>query len=211
MNERDCSIYLITPSAIDDPAVFADDLAAALDAGSVACVQLRLKGASDGQVLAAAAALMPVCHEREVAFLINDRPDLALTVDADGVHIGAEDGTIEEARDILGHDRSIGYTCKDSVHMGYEAGEAGANYVAFGAFFPTETKETTASPDPEILETWSEVTEIPCVAIGGITAENCGPLVRAGAHFLAVCSYVWDHPDGPAAAVIALDKAIHDA
>ena len=147
MSKRDCSIYLITPASIDDPAAFASDLAAALEAGPVACVQLRLKGASDGQIVAAAAALMPVCHEREVAFVINDRADLAKTVDADGVHLGADDGTIADARELLGHDRSIGYTCKDSIHTGYDAGEAGADYVAFGAFYPTTTKETNARPE----------------------------------------------------------------
>ena len=207
MEDR-CYLYLITPPVIDDLDAFAARLAAALDAGPVACVQLRLKGAADDAVLTAAATLMPLCHDRDVAFLINDRADLASKAGADGVHLGQGDGNIAEARTLLGHDLSIGVTCHDSVHLGYEAGEAGADYVAFGAFYDTGTKAVSHRPDPEILTAWAAATELPSVAIGGITPENCAPLVRAGADFLAVCSGVWDHPAGPAAAVQAFEAAI---
>lgn len=209
--DKDCHLYLITPQVIGDLAGFSKALEAALAVGGVASVQLRLKDADDALVLESAAALMPICHDHDVAFLINDRADLAKMIDADGVHLGADDGTIADARDLLGFDRAIGYTCKDSIDLGYQAGEAGADYVAFGAFFPSKTKMSTTRPELDILDRWSQGTELPCVAIGGITPENCGPLVKAGAHFLAVCSAVWDHPNGPAAAVKAFNKAIEAA
>jgi len=209
--EKDCHLYLITPPVIDDLADFSKQLTAALAVGGVASVQLRLKDVDDATVLEAAAALMPICHDHDVAFLINDRADLAKLADADGVHLGAGDGMITEARELLGFERAIGYTCKDSIDLGYQAGEAGADYVAFGAFFTSPTKMSTTRPEIEVLERWSEGTELPCVAIGGITPENCGPLVKAGAHFLAACSSVWDHADGPAAAVKAFNAAIEKA
>ncbi|WCL53935.1 thiamine phosphate synthase [Gimibacter soli] len=196
-----CQLYLITPPAIPDLEAFGKDLEAALSAGPVACVQLRLKDVDDATILDAAAHLMPICHDHEVAFLINDRADLALAADADGVHLGQGDGTVESARKMLGMDREIGVTCHDSMHLAYEAGDAGANYVAFGAFFDTDTKQTEHRADLELLTTWDEVTEIPCVAIGGIKPEHAKTLSDAGAHFIAVCSGVWGHPKGPAAAV----------
>lgn len=200
-------IYLVSPERFD-PETFAAELADALSGGDVACFQLRMKGAADADILAAAARLMPVCHARDVAFLINDRADLAKKAGADGVHLGQGDGDVAAARALLGPDRDIGVTCHASRDLAYAAGEAGADYVAFGAFFPTATKAAPTHADPEILEIWSETTEIPCVAIGGITAENCAPLVEAGADFLAVSGYVWAHPQGPAAAVKTLDAAI---
>lgn len=196
-----CRLYLITPQRFDDLERFAGELEAALGAGDVAAVQLRLKGASDEDVLCAAARLTPVARARDVAFLINDRPDLAKAAGADGVHIGQSDASYAAARNILGTDAIIGVTCHASRDLAFAAGEAGADYVAFGAFFPTQTKETTARPTPEILKAWSFATTVPCVAIGGITPENCAPLVAAGADFLAVSSAVWDAPDGPADAV----------
>lgn len=205
-----CRLYLITPEQLD-PADFAPRLAEALDAGDVACIQLRLKGVSDDAIRSAAAKLMSICHQREVALLINDRADLAAECGADGVHLGQTDGTIGEARKFLGYDRDIGVTCHNSMDLAFDAGEAGADYVAFGAFYPTGTKQPPTMADPDLLRQWSEIAELPSVAIGGITAENCGPLVEAGADFLAVSSYVWSHPDGPAAAVDALNKAIDTA
>jgi thiamine-phosphate pyrophosphorylase len=200
-------LYLVTPPALE-PAAFADRLAAALDAGDVACVQLRLKGVSDDDVLRAAERLKPVAQSRDVAFLMNDRPDLALAAGCDGVHIGQEDAPYLEARRILGLGRIIGVTCHASRHLAIEAAEAGADYVAFGAFFPTGTKPVRHHATPEILEWWSTMMTVPCVAIGGITPENCGPIVAAGADFLAVVSAVWDHPEGPAAAVKPFMRAI---
>lgn len=205
--EPRCRLYLITPPALD-PLAFRDTLARALDAGDVAAVQLRLKGVDDDAIRRAADALRPVAQDRGVAFLMNDRADLAVETGCDGAHLGRSDGDLRAARRLLGPDRTLGATCHDSRHLAMEAAEAGADYVAFGAFFPTGTKQTTHRPDPEILTIWSETTEIPCVAIGGITAENCGVLVRAGADFLAVIGGVWSHPDGPAAGVRALNAAI---
>ena len=196
-----CRLYLITPDTIPDLKAFAKVLADALAAGDVACLKLRLKNVSDDVVREAVNVLMPVCYARDVAFILNDRPDLAKELGCDGVHIGPDDMPYDEARRIMGQDATVGVTCKDSYHVAMELAEAGADYVAFGAFFPTTTKETTAHPDPDLLETWSQMTIVPCVAIGGITVENCAPLVAAGADFIAVCSGVWKYPQGPAAAV----------
>jgi len=200
-------LYLVTPPAFA-PAAFADRLAEALDAGDVACVQLRLKPAGDDAIRRAADALRPVAQQRGVAFLMNDRPDLALATDCDGVHVGQEDASYAEARRVLGLGRIIGVTCHASRHLAIEAAEAGADYVAFGAFFASASKAAKHRAEPEIIRWWSELMTVPCVAIGGITPENCAPLVAAGADFLAVISAVWDHPQGPAAAVKAFATAI---
>lgn len=213
---RDCRLYLITPPVIADLEKFADDFARALGAGDVACVQLRLKtpdgvAASDDAVLRAAEMMAPVVRKHDAAFLINDRPDLALKAGADGVHIGQSDAPYKKARALLGEDATIGVTCHDSKHLALVAGEAGADYVAFGAFFPTATKEAPSRAEPSLIEWWSYATTLPCVAIGGITPENCGALVRAGADFLAVSGAVWSHPEGPAAAVKAFATAIAEA
>lgn len=200
-------LYLITPPALE-PATFADQLAEALDAGDVACVQLRLKDVDDGALRRAADALRPVTQRRGVALLMNDRPDLALATGCDGVHVGQEDASYAEARRLLGPDRIVGVTCHASRHLAIEAADAGADYVAFGAFFPSSTKAGKHRAEPEILRWWSEVMTVPCVAIGGITPENCAPLVAAGADFLAVISAVWSHPAGPAVGVRAFTTAI---
>jgi thiamine-phosphate pyrophosphorylase len=205
-----CRLYLITPPRLEIP-IFKETLARTLDAGDVACLQLRLKEADDAGVLRAAEALMPIAQEREIAFLINDRPDLAAKAGADGAHIGQEDMSIEDARRALGPSKILGVTCHDSRHLAMEAAEAGVDYVAFGAFFPTRTKEARGHADLDLLSWWAEIFEIPCVAIGGITAENCGPLLEAGADFLAVSSGVWDYPQGPAAAVRAFNVAMAQA
>jgi thiamine-phosphate pyrophosphorylase len=159
----------------------------------------------------AADLLRPIAQERDVAFLMNDRPDLARETGCDGVHVGQEDASYGEARRLLGSDRIVGVTCHDSRHLAMEAGEAGADYVAFGAFFPTGSKEAKTRASPELLSWWHELMEIPSVAIGGITPANCGELVRAGADFLAVIGAVWSHADGPAAAVRAFNDAIDRA
>ena len=213
---NDCRLYLITPPVIADLESFADDFARALGAGDVACVQLRLKtpegvAASDEDVLRAAEALSPIVRKHDAAFLINDRPDLAMKAGADGVHIGQSDAPYKKARALLGEDATIGVTCHNSKHLALLAGEAGADYVAFGAFFPTTTKEAAAQAEPSLLEWWSYATTLPCVAIGGITPENCGALVRAGADFLAVSGAVWSRTDSPAAAVKAFERAIAEA
>lgn len=205
-----CRLYLITPPVLDATA-FADSLGAALDAADVACVQLRLKGADDDTVRHAIETLKPLTQDRDVAFILNDRPDIAAETGCDGVHVGQQDMDYDAARRIMGPGAIVGVTCHASRHLAMEAADAGADYVAFGAFFPTDTKDAKAKADVEILEWWSETTVVPCVAIGGITAENCGPLVAAGADFLAIISAVWNHPEGPAAAVRELERAIADA
>jgi thiamine-phosphate pyrophosphorylase len=192
-----CRLYLITPPALPDAARFAaEDLARALDAGDVAALQIRLKDIPDDEVLRAASAMLPVAQARGVAVLMNDRMDLAKRAGCDGVHLGQTDGDPVAARKLLGAEATIGVTCHASRHLAMEAGEAGADYVAFGAFFPTGTKEVQHQAEPELLEWWTEMFELPCVAIGGITAANCAPLVRAGADFLAVVGAVWNHPEG---------------
>ncbi len=207
---HDCRLYLVTPPRFD-PHAFAPDVEAALGAGDVAALQLRLKPADEQAIRAAAAILRPICVRHGVAFILNDRPDLARALDADGVHVGADDGDAETARRLIGNDLQLGVSCYDSRDLALRAGEAGADYVAFGAFFPSPTKETAIRADPELLAWWSEIMELPVVAIGGITAENCAPLVRAGADFLAVVSAVWSHPAGAAAGVRAMNAAIEAA
>jgi thiamine-phosphate pyrophosphorylase len=200
-------LYLVTPAALD-PTAFRDQLAAALDAGDVAAVQLRLKDVDDDAIRRACDALRPIAQERGVAFILNDRPDLAAETDCDGVHVGQQDTPYAEARALLGATRIVGVTCHADRDLAMEAAEAGADYVAFGAFFPTTTKVSGHHADLDILQWWSEIMTVPSVAIGGITPENCGPLVAAGADFLAVVSAVWNAPEGPAAAVKAFEQAI---
>lgn len=206
-----CRLYLITPPAIPDPAAFAVTLAEALDAGDVAALQIRIKDGDDAAILEAVAALAPVARARGVAVILNDRPDLAARAGCDGVHVGQSDASYAEARRIMGPQAMIGVTCHDSRELAMDAAEAGADYVAFGAFFPTDTKATTHRPDPEILSIWQETVETPCVAIGGITPANAPELARAGADFVAVSSAVWNAPEGPAAAVRAFDAALAGA
>ena len=201
-----CRLYLVTPSVVD-LSIFPDLLAAALDAGDVAAVQLRLKDQPDEELKRAIDTLRLVAQARGVAFIMNDRPDLAVAHGCDGAHVGQEDTPAVVARKILG-DRTLGVTCHASRDLAMTAGEAGADYVAFGAFFPTTSKDAKTRADPEILRWWSELMELPCVAIGGITAANCAPLVQAGADFLAVIGAVWNFPDGPAAGVRAMNAAI---
>ncbi|MEX6632429.1 thiamine phosphate synthase [Hyphococcus lacteus] len=213
---NDSRLYLITPPQLPDLRAFCDDFTAALDAGDVACIQLRLKAGdgsavTDDDVLYAAEAIMPIAQEREVAFIINDRPDLALKTGADGVHVGQSDASCKKARAVLGDDATVGVTCHESKHFALVAGEDGADYVAFGAFFPTTTKETEFKAEIGLLEWWSYATTLPSVAIGGITPENCRPIVRAGADFLAVSGAVWNHPEGPGAAIKAFEMSISEA
>lgn len=207
MSDPDCQLYLITPPKLD-AAAFGDRLAEAIDAGGVGCVQLRLKDISDDDIRRAADVLCPIAQDRDVAFIMNDRPDLALETGCDGVHIGMDDAPYAEARALLGADAIVGVTCQNSLERGLELADAGADYVAFGAFFNTKTKNAKTRADIEHLEWWARTMNVPCVAIGGITPANCGPLVQAGAEFLAVISAVWDHPDGPAAAVREFNDVI---
>jgi thiamine-phosphate pyrophosphorylase len=194
-------LYLITPPAFD-PERFGRELKEALAGGDVACLQLRLKEVDDDTIRRTARLLKPIAQERDVAFIMNDRPDLAAELDCDGVHVGEEDAPYTEARRLLGEDRIVGVTCGASRDRAITAAEAGADYVAFGAFFSSMTKTATKyRATPELLSDWAETTVVPCCAIGGITQQNCGPLVEAGADFLAVISAIWSHPNGPRAAV----------
>lgn len=203
----DCHLYLISPSSFDLDS-FKSDLEEAVRHPMVQSFQLRMKDAPREDIRAAIQALMPICHQHDVAFILNDDAQLAGEMQCDGVHLGQNDGSIKEVRQSLGFDMIIGATCHDSLDLGYRAGEEGADYVAFGAFYPTTTKETHHQPDPEILSLWADATELPVVAIGGITAENAAPLVKAGAHFLAVSGFVWQHPKGIAPAVEELATVI---
>lgn len=200
-------LYLISPLQVDGD--FPERLARALDAGPVAAFQFRVKDIDQHEAVRLAAPLQEICAARDVAFIVNDSISLAKRIGADGVHLGQGDGTVEEARKALGRDAQVGVTCHASKHLAMEAGEAGADYVAFGAFFPTETKATKHRAELGALTWWQMLFEIPCVAIGGITSENCGPLVRAGADFIAVSGAVWNTDE--AAAVAAFTQAIETA
>ncbi len=207
-----CSLYLITPPRFDVDE-FKPQLISALDGGDVAVVQLRLKTTSGEpapthEVATAAKILMPLVQERDVAFIINDEAELAGDMGADGVHIGQNDISYADARKAVGNDAIVGVTCHASTHLAMLAAESGADYVAFGAFFPTKTKETAARPDREILESWAAATNVPSVAIGGITAENCGELAAAGADFVAVVNAVWGHKQGPGVAIEEFNGAL---
>jgi len=199
-----CRLYLITPPKLEAK-LFADVLKRALDAGDAASLQLRLKGVPDDDIRRATQILMPVAQASGAAFILNDRPDLARELGCDGVHVGQEDASYVDARAAMGPDAIVGVTCHDSRHLAIEAGEAGADYVAFGAFYPTQTKPVKFHADIELLKWWAETMVVPVVAIGGIKIENARLLVEAGADFLAVSSGVWDFADGPAAAVKAFN------
>lgn len=198
-------LYLISPQ--DVGGAFPDRLKAALEPGIAAAFQLRVKDLDDHALARLAEPLQRICADAEVAFIVNDSMALAKRLGADGVHLGQSDGDVREARALLGPDAQIGKTCHDSRHFAMEAGEAGADYVAFGAFYETNTKPSHYRPDPGILRWWSKVFEIPSVAIGGITPDNGRPLVEAGADFLAVCQAVWGSQD-PAAAVAAFESTL---
>ncbi|MFM5885162.1 MAG: thiamine phosphate synthase [Novosphingobium sp.] len=185
----DCQLYLISP--LDVSGSFPERLTRALDAGSVAAFQFRVKGLDEHQAARLAEPLQRICADRAVAFIVNDSIGLAKRLGADGVHLGQGDGDLADARQRLGREAQIGVTCHNSRHLAMEAGDAGADYVAFGAFFPTLTKQTDYVAGPELLTWWQGLMEIPCVAIGGITPGNCAPLVAAGADFLAVSGAVW--------------------
>ena len=200
-----CRLYLITPPVIDDAKAFATLLEQALDAGDVAAIQVRLKDVSEAHLAEVTKAVLAVGQDYEVAVLLNDSPELAAKFGCDGVHIGQSDGTLKDARKIMGPDAMIGVTCHDSRHLAMEASEGGADYVAFGAFFPTQTKDTDFQAELEDLTIWQESMMTPCVAIGGITVDNCDAVVEAGADFIAVCGGIWNHPEGPAAAVGAFN------
>jgi len=200
-----CQLYLISPPEfrLDD---FRIKLSEALQTGKVSCFQLRLKNATDAGIRIASEALLPICQNYGVPFIVNDRPDLAVEVGADGTHIGADDIGYKEARRLVGKKRIVGVSCYNCKHTALVGAEAGADYVAFGAFFPTTTKTPRTQAELKLLSWWQQTTTVPCVAIGGITVNNCGPVISAGADFIAVISGVWNHSDGPSAALVRFDK-----
>lgn len=199
----DCRLYLISPPKLS-AANFLIPLREALEGGDVASFQLRLKHVSDDEIRRAVDLLRPAVQANDTAFILNDRPDLAAELGCDGVHVGQEDASYAQARRLL-PDGIVGVTCHDSRHLAMEAGEAGADYVALGAFFPTQTKDPKTQADIELLRWWSQTMVVPCVAIGGITIANAPTLIEAGADFLAVSAGVWEHPDGPESAVRAFN------
>lgn len=203
-----CRLYLITPPRLDDLAAFGRALAAALDAGDVAALQVRLKDQPLGIVAAAVDALAPIAQARGVALILNDDPALAARLGCDGVHVGQDDAPLAEARRLIGPDRIVGVTCHDSLHLAMEAAEGGADYVAFGAFFPTATKDARTHAELDLLRGWQSDMLTPCVAIGGITVANAREVAAAGADFVAVSAGVWSHGAGPAAAVAAFNAEI---
>ena len=198
-----CKLYLISPQEVGG--AFPDRLQAALGAGPVAAFQLRVKDVAEHELARLAEPLQRICADHDTAFIVNDSMALAKRLGADGVHLGQSDGDVREARSLLGPAAQIGRTCHDSRHLAMEAGEAGADYVAFGAFYPTTTKPSHYRPPPSILSWWASIFEIPCVAIGGITPDNAQPLIDAGADFVAVCQAVWG-ADDPAAAVVSFQN-----
>lgn len=204
MAKLSSELYLISP--LDVAGSFPDRLARALEAGPVAAFQFRVKGVDEHEAARLAEPLQRICADRDVAFIVNDSISLAKRLGADGVHLGQDDGDVKDARDRLGRNAQIGVTCHDSRHMAMDAGEAGADYVAFGAFFPSSTKHTRHVAGLDLLQWWQSIFELPCVAIGGITPANCGPLVQAGADFLAVSNAVWNGDE--AANVAAFFDAI---
>ena len=184
-----CSLYLISPQDVGGS--FPDRLQSVASSDAVSAFQLRVKDVGEHELARLAEPLQRICADAGVAFIVNDSMQLAKRLGADGVHLGQQDGDVREARALLGPQAQIGVTCHDSRHLAMDAGEAGADYVAFGAFYPTTTKPSHYRPDPAILSWWGSIFEIPSVAIGGITPANAAPLVEAGADFLAVCQAVW--------------------
>ena len=206
MKEFPCQLYLISPLEVGGE--FPGRLEAALAAGAVAAFQFRVKDLDQHEAAALAEPLQAICAAHDVAFIVNDSIALAKRLKADGLHLGQRDGDVREARELLGRDAQSGVTCHNSRHLAMEAAEAGADYVAFGAFYPTATKTVEHVADLDTLQKWSFVTEVPCVAIGGITPDNAKPLIDAGADFIAVSGAVWNHPQGPAEAVKAFNALL---
>ncbi len=201
-----CQLYLLSPPQIT--VQFQERLKSAFDAGPVAAFQLRLKGETDDEIARLAEPLQRLCADFDTAFIINDSIALAKRLAADGVHLGQGDGDPKAARAVLGPAVQIGVTCHNSRHLAMEAGEAGADYVAFGAFFPSDTKSVSIVADMDTLTWWSAVFELPCVAIGGITPDNAHALAIAGADFVAVSGAIWNHPSGEVVAIKAFEAAL---
>ncbi|HMT39215.1 MAG TPA: thiamine phosphate synthase [Thermomonas sp.] len=189
-------LYLLTPDEHDGERLLARTLPLLPFAS---CVQLRAKGLDRQVLMAAGQRLRSVCREADVAFIVNDDPGLARELDADGVHLGEDDASVDDARRLLGDAAIIGVSCYDDLALARRLASEGADYLAFGAFFPSPTKPHARRASLQLLRD-SAALGLPRVAIGGITPENGGPLVAAGADLLAVISGVFDAADPAAAA-----------
>jgi thiamine-phosphate pyrophosphorylase len=198
-------IYLISPPKIE-LLNFSKRLEKALKTNLVPVFQLRLKEYSNFELTQIAKEIKKICDNNNCLFLLNDSLEIALNVGANGVHLGVEDGSILSARKNSPENFLIGASCYDSRHLAMKAGEQGADYLSFGAFFESKTKKSRGNPGLEILEWSNEILNLPTVAIGGITTDNCAPLVKSGVDFLSVISYVWNYPEGEKAALMKLSK-----
>lgn len=205
--DNSSQIYLISPAQIDLKN-FSKKLELALKTKLVPVFQLRLKNYPNAEIAKIAQELKKICYDNNCLFLLNDSLQIALDIDADGVHLGVEDGSISAARKKSPSNFVIGASCYDSKHLSIEAAEQGANYISFGAFFPSQTKISRGNPSQEILQWSSEMLNLPIVAIGGITDKNCASLAKAGADFLAIISYVWSHPDSEVVALNQIQSAL---
>ena len=206
--DESCGLYLITPPMIE-VGEFKEQLVEALKPGLVKVVQLRLKDVDDQDVIEVGKTLRPICHHFDTTFIVNDRPDLAIKIGADGVHLGEKDSNVKNARVILGSSAIIGVSCYNSKHKAMLASEQGANYVAFGAFHHTKTKVPKYRARLDIIEDWSYISNVACVAIGGLTANNCSNVVSAGADYIAVISAVWNDKEGPMKAVMKFTQVLN--
>ncbi|MCI4664421.1 MAG: thiamine phosphate synthase [Neomegalonema sp.] len=206
MSDPTPRLYLNTP-LIFEPKPFADELAHALDAGDVACVRLRLKGASADELRFAIDALAPICHSRDTALILADHWRLAKEMGLDGVHLEENRTAVREARAELGPDAIVGASCGASRDAGMRAGEVDASYVSFGPIVADPALEAGDIAPLELFAWWQQMIEIPVVAEGGVTPEAAEKLAPY-ADFIAASKEVWKYEDGPAAAVRRYLEAI---
>ena len=186
-------LYLVTPDC-DDTALLCEQVAQALQ-GGVAMLQYRHKTATNTLRLEQAQALHALCRAANIPFLINDHVALALELDADGVHVGQHDSAISEARRLLGKQKIIGASCYNQFTLAAQAQAAGASYVAFGACYPSSTKPLAPRAEAALFAQAKQQLSVPVVGIGGITLQNAGPLIAAGADALAVISDIFQAQD----------------
>ncbi len=192
-------LYAITEAPANPQLTLVSATAAAIRGGA-AMVQYRDKTADTARRRDEAVSLLRLCRAEGVPLLINDDVGLAAEIRADGVHLGKDDSELAPARRRLGHDAIIGYSCYNSLERAVEAQRTGADYVAFGRFFPSQTKPHAVQATTALLQQARKQVDLPIVAIGGITAENGAELLRAGATLLAVINGLYGKTDPEAAA-----------
>ena len=191
-----CGLYAITPDTSDTPSLLARCRLLLHCAHPPALLQYRNKCLPPPERQAQARAVQALCRAANVPFIVNDSLALALALEADGLHLGQEDGDFAAARAALGAQRILGATCHDSCQLAQQAAESGADYLAFGAFFPSASKPAARRASVDVLRTArARFPHLPLVAIGGITAENAAPLLDAGAHWLAVIRDLFEADD----------------